>query len=365
MKLARSAIAQAGGTGQNLATSTHRMIEGQYFRDILDQPRAVADTLVHLEIGKNAEPLRQGLREGRFHRVVLTGMGASFHALQPLFLHLNAQGFTATRVETSELIHSLDRWLGPETLLVVVSQSGESAEIVRLVEANRNRAPIVGVTNAAASHLARRADVPIVTMAGAESSVSCKTYLTALMALHALGGFLCGAEDSRDELAPLAAAVASYLENWRHHVSEITEMLEGVHNIFLLGRGASLAATGAGSLILKESVRRPAEGMSGGAFRHGPLEMVDASTVALVFAGAVATRTLQSRLAEDIRRAGGRAAWIADDIKHGAWSLPRVPVALLPMLEILPVQMTTLALAAQAGIEAGHFNRISKITTSE
>ena len=358
-------MVRAGRSGQELAASTQSMIEGQYFRDILDQPRAIAETLAHLEIGDQADSLRQGLRGGRFQRIVLTGMGASFHALQPLFLRLNGQGFTAARVETSELIHSIERWLAPETLLVVVSQSGESGEIVRLLEANRKRAPIVGITNASDSHLARSADVPILTTAGPESSVSCKTYVTALMALHVLGGFLCGADGSRNELAPLASAVSSYLEHWQHHVSGIAETLEGVRNIFLLGRGDSLATTGDGALILKESVRFHAEGMSGGAFRHGPLEMVDDSTLALVFAGAVSTRTLQSRLAEDIRRAGGRVAWIADDTKHGAWCLPRVAPALLPMLEILPVQMTTLALAERAGIEAGRFKRISKVTTSE
>ncbi len=109
----------------------------------------------------------------------------------------------------------------------------------------------------------------------------------------------------------------------------------------------------------------PAQGMSGAAFRHGPLEIVDSKTFAMVFAGADSTQPLQSKLADDIRQAGGRTAWIAQDASLRAWTLPKVPASLLPILEILPVQMTTLAIGAGAGIEAGRFARISKITTTE
>jgi glucosamine--fructose-6-phosphate aminotransferase (isomerizing) len=116
---------------------------------------------------------------------------------------------------------------------------------------------------------------------------------------------------------------------------------------------------------VKESVRLHAEGMSGAAFRHGPLEMVDGETFAVVFAGAKPTRALQARLRDDIRQAGGKTGWVVEDGAPGAWNLPETPAAVRPMLEILPVQMMTLALAAQTGIEAGRFARVSKITTTE
>ena len=350
-----------------LGTNTYPIVEGQYLRDILDQPRALAATLGQLEVPKELDVLARRLREGKIKRVVLTGMGASFHALHPLFLWLNGYGYTAVAVETSELVHSLRRWFEPETLIVAISQSGQSAEVVRLIEENRGRAAIVGVTNAADSPLAFGANASILTMAGKEFSVSCKTYVTALMALHLLGGFLCGrdASQTREELAQSVPAVASYLRNWKSHVFELTAELGRVRHLFLLGRGASLAATGEGALIVKESVRLHAEGMSSAAFRHGPLEMVNGETFAVVFAGAKTTRTLQARLLDDIRQAGGKTGWIAEDASPGAWRLTETPPAVRPILEILPVQMMTLALAAEAGIEAGRFARIPKITTME
>ncbi len=359
-----------------------QIVEGQYLRDILDQPRALAATLERLEIPKELGAFATHLREGRIKRVVLTGMGASFYALYPLFLRLNEFGYTAAAVETSELVHSLECWIEPQTLIVAVSQSGQSAEIVRLIEKNtpkeskikesrtkenKRRAAIVGITNAADSPLALGADALMLTMAGKEFSVSCKTYLTALMALHLLGEYLCGSDlvKTREDLGQTVLAVASYLRGWREHVLDMTVELGRVGNLFLLGRGASLAASGAGALIIKESVRLHAEGMSGAAFRHGPLEMVNGETFAVIFAGAESSRPLQARLRADIRQTGGKTGWIAEDGRPGAWNLPQTPAGVRHILEILPVQMMTLALAAQTGIEAGRFARIPKVTTTE
>jgi glutamine---fructose-6-phosphate transaminase (isomerizing) len=351
----------------SLGTNTHPLIESQYLHDILDQPRALTATLERLEVPNELDVLARRLREGEIKRVVLTGMGASFHAVHPLFLRLSEYGYTAVAVETSELIHFLQRWLDPETLIIANSQSGQSAEVVRLIEENRGRAAIVGVTNVAESPLALQANAPIFTMAGAEFSVSCKTYVTALMALHLLGEFLCGCDPSRtrEELAQTVPAVASYLGHWREHVLELTADVGRVSNLFLLGRGASLAAAGEGALIIKECVRLHAEGMSSAAFRHGPLEMVNGETFAVIFAGAQTTRPLQVKLLNDIRQAGGKTGWIAEDSGPGPWNLPKTPPGARPILEILPVQMMTLALAARAGIEAGRFARIPKVTVSE
>jgi len=350
-----------------LVTSTFQIIEGGYLRDILDQPHALAASLKQLEISPELATLAAPLRSGKIRRVLLTGMGASFHALHPLFLRLNTCAYTALAVETSELIHSLQSWFEPQTLVIAVSQSGQSAEVVRLIEENRGRAAIIAVTNVADSPLAHRANALILTKAGEESSVSCKTYLTVLMALHLLGAFLCGCDVSRtrEELAQIIPAADSYLRGWRDHVFAMAKELEQIRHIFLLARGSSLAAAGEGALIIKESVRLYAEAMSGAAFRHGPLEMVSGETFAVLFAGAEATRGLQAKLREAIHDAGGKTAWISQDIGPGPWNVPFTPASVSPVLEILPVQMMTLAMAANAGIEAGRFGRIPKITTTE
>jgi glucosamine--fructose-6-phosphate aminotransferase (isomerizing) len=343
------------------------IIENDYVRDILDQPRALEATLRGLSVPDGLPLILRRLEGGELPRVVLTGMGSSFYALHPLHALLTSRGFTTVMAETSELVYYLPRLFDSETLIVAVSQSGRSAEIVRLLDENARRAPIIAVTNTGDSPLALQADSVILTRAGQEFSVSCKTYVTALMALRWLGSLLgnADAEETASELAHAAPAVRHYLDCWRNHVVELAARFEGLRHLFLLGRGGSLAAVGTGALTIKESTHRHAEGMSCAAFRHGPFEMLSAETFALVFAGDEKTRALNTKLFEDIRQKGGSAELLGKDGELPSLRILPVPESVLPILEILPVQMLTLALAAQTGNEAGRFTLGSKVTTIE
>jgi len=343
------------------------VIAGPYLRDILDQPAALERTLLKLQPSPDIEKLGRHLRAGKFRRVVLTGMGGSLHALYPLRLELIAHGLTAMMVETSELIHYERPLLNPASLVVAVSQSGCSAEIVNLLQKNRGRAPLIGVTNTPDSPLARRADATIVTDAGSEFSVSCKTYVTTLMALHWLAATLCGKDlrRRRQELSKVMPAATAYLANWESHVHYLAARFTGVDNVFLTGRGASLAAAATGGLIIKESDHVHAEGMSSAAFRHGPFEMVGPRTSVLIFSGDVATRGINEKLARDIRDKDGRAELVSEQAEVGALRLPAVPKGIRPLVEILPVHMLTLALGALAGREPGRFSFVSKVTADE
>ncbi len=333
-----------------------------YLRDLLDQPRALRDTIAAL----NVKPALAALAARRFARIVLTGMGSSLHALHPMNQRLAAGGFCPVMAETSELLHGLRGLLTGETLLVAVSQSGRSAETVRLLEQAGPRPHTIGVTNTPDSPLALVPDAAIVTRAGAENSVACKTYLSILAALDWLGSVLCG-DDLEAALAELAQApwlAENYLTRWQNHVEQLCSELAGIEHVFLAGRGRSLATVGNGGLILKESAHVHAEGMSAPAFRHGPIEMLRDDVFVLVFAGEPATAPLNVRLFDDIRNAGGRTALISESAA-GAFRLPAGPARLCPILEMLPVQMMSLALAQLKDHEPGVFRHTSKVTTVE
>jgi len=203
-------------------------IEGEYLRDVLNQPQALEDTLEKLESSKALLNLAKRLNAGSFHRIVLTGMGSSFYALHPLCLDLINQGFSAIMVETSELVHYKSRLFDPKTLVVAVSQSGQSAEMVRLIEVNQKRAAIIAVTNTPESPLALQSDAALLTWAGDEFSVSCKTYVTALMALKWLNHVFREGDTrhTRQELREAAPAVADYLSNWKAHVRSLMPKAE-------------------------------------------------------------------------------------------------------------------------------------------
>ncbi len=338
-----------------------------YIEDILDQPAALQTTLEGLSAAEPLSIFAARLSEGRYRRVILTGMGSSQHVLQPLLLRLLANNLTALAVETSELIHYTPALLEPASLIVAVSQSGESVEVVRMLEKARGKTDVIGVTNSPASTLAQQAKAVVLTQAGPETSVSCKTYLASLTGLCWLGDQLVGdpASSQFPALAQAPRLAAQYLSRWREHVERLKAWLVGMQSLFLLGRGASLAAAYAGALIIKESSHTPAEGMSSAAFRHGPLEMVDEHTRAIVFTGSPETAGLNEKLAQDIRLAGGQAGAAGMSEGNSPFDLPSGPEPVLPVLEMLPAQMTSLALAELKGHEAGKFVRLLKVTTSE
>jgi len=341
------------------------VVEGEYLKDILDQPRALEKTLETLDVSPPLLKLAQRLQRGVFQRIVLTGMGSSFHALNPLSLQLIDHGFTAIMVETSELIHYKTRFFDPKTLIVAVSQSGETAEMVRLIEVNGGRSAIIAVTNTPQSSLANQATAAVFTQAGREFSVSCKTYVTSLIVLKWLGDILCQRDpgQSRRELEDAAPAVAGYLLHWKRYVVSLTASLARIRHLFFVGRGASLAAVGTGALIVKESDHFHAEGMSSAAFRHGPLEMLGEETFVVVFSGDDKTCDLNLRLLSDIRQGGGRAELLGQASSLECFRLREHASSIRPILEILPIQMITLGLAA--GREPGKFELATKVTTTE
>jgi glucosamine--fructose-6-phosphate aminotransferase (isomerizing) len=256
--------------------------------------------------------------------------------------------------------------LDEQTLVITASQSGASAETVRLLELNR-RSPVIGITNTDGSPLARGAQLALLAQAGPEHSVSCKTYVAGMLALQWLAAVFTGREEQQTltRLAAAAELAGQYLQGWPQHVETLASRLRGKRHLFFAGRGSSLSAVGTGALIMKEATRLHAEGMSSAAFRHGPMEMLQADMWIGVFGGPEPTRALNRRLASDLVAGGGQCDEIGIDATRQPFRLPECAPPLQPILEIMPVQMMTLALAALAGREAGHFERASKITDTE
>jgi len=342
-------------------------IRGRYLSDLLSQPEALRATWNGLRHTPVFDEIARACHADGFARVVLTGMGSSYFGLHPLSIELAAHGWTPLLLETSELIHYYPHLLTPSTLVVAVSQSGKSVEMVRMLDLNAGMATVVGVTNHIDSTLAREANFAVLTEAGEEFSVSCKTYVAAQVALPVLSAALCGLDRTErlGELEPAANVVAHYLQRWPTHVEEFAALLREVRDIFLVGRGSSLAAACTGALIIKESDHFHAEAMSSAAFRHGPFEMLERGRFVGIFGGAGKTRNLNDGLLEDVARMPAASVMFAADSAQPACRLPEVAGIAKQIAEILPIQMITLALAALAHREPGKFERATKVTAVE
>jgi glutamine---fructose-6-phosphate transaminase (isomerizing) len=343
-----------------------QIIEGPYLRDLLEQPAALAATCRSLA-DLDLEDLPARWCAGAFDRMLLTGMGSSHHLLQAAASELAATGVPVISIETSELIHAHSGLLTPRTLLVVVSQSGESAEILRLLERIPSGCRLVGITNTPGSLLAKVAHLALITSAGTETTVACKTYLAATATLLWFSEVLRGARPGQaaSDLAPAASAARHYLQAWRSHVDEIASLLSDTRHLYLTGRGPSLAAAAQGALSLKEAAGFPAEAMSAPAFRHGPIEVLGPGTTVLVLEGPEPLAALNRQFQEDLSALGGSVLLLGQTAASEALWIPPMPDRLLPLFEILPLQLASLALAAIAGREAGRFRFATKVTRVE
>ena len=344
-----------------------------FLAEINEQPQTLRSTTNSIRAAESSLlAWIDGLKSRPIKRVIFTGMGASYYAPIPAMLYLIEQGMDAIIIDTSELLYYQMPLFNEQTLLVAISQSGRSVEVVRLVEQLKGKnIPVLGITNDPASPLAQNSDLVLALEAGQELTVSNKTYTSTLAALHLLACALSGQPlaPAYDALEQAASLVGEYLPTWNQQAQEVANTLAGVQSLILLGRGPALASAMNSALIIKESAKFPTEGMSGGQFRHGPLEVVDSRIAILMFTGAAPVRQFNLDLAAEIAKLGGRMTLIgATDNPYPQAVLIPLPTAdpwLMPIFEIIPMQYLAVHFAAAQGLEAGKFRYIQKVTTKE
>jgi glucosamine--fructose-6-phosphate aminotransferase (isomerizing) len=137
--------------------------------------------------------------------------------------------------------------------------------------------------------------------------------------------------------------------------------------MYIMGRGSSMGAVWNGSLNNKEAAKCSFEGIHAAEFRHGPLEVVAEGFAAIIFAGSIQTSGLNRALAQDILSHNGKVIWVdsSPDAEIPTHLLPATSELTHPLVEILPMQMLTLAMAQRKGVEAGKFRYINKVTAQE
>jgi glucosamine--fructose-6-phosphate aminotransferase (isomerizing) len=337
--------------------------QNPYIADILAQPAALRATIAALaEPRREARELAAGFRTGQSSRLVLTGVGASYAALNYLLFRLTPHGHMPLLVDTGELITDASAVINDGTLLVVVSQSGRTAEIVKLLVAVRGR-PIIAITNDPDSPLAKAATVAYVTRAGAEHSVPCKTYVSTLAALALFADDFPARPRDADAaaLARAADAMEAWLADWEAKANDIAYRLHGAKSLVVCGRGWSLCSAHAGAMTLREAARIHAEGMSGAQFRHGHMEMIRSGAAVLLFRGSDSTAPLQEKLAEEIRGKGGVVTVVSNREGEGIVVVPYEEQGVMPLMEILVAQLASVGLSWRHGMEPGVFTAHPKV----
>jgi glucosamine--fructose-6-phosphate aminotransferase (isomerizing) len=345
-----------------------------YLAEIAEQP-SILDRLGETFDASWAERLakvRTDLGAGRFDRVILTGMGGSLHGAHPAHLALSrALSIPVLLWESGELTQQAPEAVTSRTLLIAISQSGESGEVRRLTEVATRPACVISITNGPDNALARWADIAIATLAGTERTASTKTYTAGLAAAHLVVAHLTGkAQGAANSVRALSQTVADLIRRMPAEAEAAARHLGHSAPLTVIGRGDSFASAAMAALLTEEAAKLPCEALTGGQFRHGPLELVREGFRATVFLGEGAARPLTEALVERIAALGGRVVAIGTNPGPASdavlpIAVPEVTPGLLPVLEILPVQFLVIPVAIARGFEPAAFLNAQKITTGE
>jgi glucosamine--fructose-6-phosphate aminotransferase (isomerizing) len=233
------------------------------FTDILKQPAQLAGSLSHmLSAGKPAlDEAARALRAAK--SVIITGIGASWHAGFAMQAELLACGFPALLMDASELLHFAEVPKG--AAVVLLSRSGKSTEIVQLVAKCRAQsATIIAITNQGDSPLAFGSDLVLNTRTEFDHAVSVSTYSAvalagALLAFEATGR---SARSVQDVLARALVDAAAAIPEWRKTIERSGWLGDGSGFTYFLGRGASLASCHEARLLWEEAAKKPATALT-------------------------------------------------------------------------------------------------------
>jgi glucosamine--fructose-6-phosphate aminotransferase (isomerizing) len=359
-------------------------------KEIHEQPRAVRDTLlgragldegaVHLEeLGAAA----QGLIDAR--RVVLLACGTSWHAALVGKFLIEQVARIPAEVDYGSEFRYRTPLVGPDTLAVAISQSGETADTLAAFREAKSRGALgIGICNVQGSMLTREAAGSLLTHAGPEIGVaSTKAFTAQLVALMLLAlhlGRLRGslAPDACRELLLGFARVPQLMEQalaLEAAIEELSRSLTHATDFLYLGRGLNYPIALEGALKLKEISYVHAEGYPAGEMKHGPIALIDERlpVVALLPAGRVYEKMLSN--VQEVKARGGRVIAVASagdtqlrrvlDSGDSVLEVPRCDELFSPFLFVLPLQLLAYHIAVRAGRDVDQPRNLAKSVTVE
>lgn len=314
-------------------------------------------------------------------RIVVTGMGSSLATGHALVATLGPTGTPVALMNAAELLHFGMPTLDGRTTLIVVSQSGRSIEVVRILERigeTANPRPfVIGITNGLANPLSDFADVTLDIAVGDELGPATMTFAATLVALDALGRTLLvhdyATESIVDEVALAAEDAALAIDRLIADRRAVTETVSGWaagrRTLVIVGRGVGRAASDMASLTLKEVAGTAAEAMIAADFRHGPLELVGPDLAVAFVCIEPETDAIDRAFAAELGRGPASVLVVgaSDDGAAGVRSIAigPVPGSLAPAVAVVPFQLLARELAISAGRRPGEFRHAAKVTTTE
>jgi len=326
--------------------------------NILNQPTALREVAAY-QFGEGHTALIQAAAFLKSRKkLVLSGMGASLFAAMPVQRSLAACGFDVVCKETAELLYFEASTITEDTAVVLISRSGESIEVTKLLKQFHSvGVPVLGIVNVPGTSLALAANHCIELHSPSDQIVAIQTFIATSAVLALLHAAIVGELDlAKEELSQTADLLSTLIPDWVENRNSWHPFLKADSPLYILGRGTSMGAVLEGQLLMHETAKFPAVGMSVPQFRHGPVEVVDSAFRAIVIATQPETQDLDAALVNDIIAMGGQAHQL------GPYNAPK---RFLPIIETIPLQILAYTKAELRGVTPGDFRWATAITTSE
>jgi glucosamine--fructose-6-phosphate aminotransferase (isomerizing) len=358
-------------------------------KEIAEQPQAVADTL----LGRIGTDGRLTLDEMRISgeelrdvdKIIIVACGTAYHAGLIAKYAIEHWAQLPCEVELASEFRYRDPILTRTTLVIAISQSGETMDTLMAVRhAREQRARVLGICNVNGSTIPRECDGVLYTHAGPEIAVaSTKAFLTQLVAVYLIALYLAQVRGTKwgDEVF----AVIQLLNAMPEKVEKVLETMEpvralarsmaGERCVLFLGRHVGFPVALEGALKLKELAYMHAEGFAAGELKHGPIALIDEGLPVVVVVPPRARNVLHDKIVsniQEIRARGARTIVIAEDGDESVapyadtlLRVPAVPTLLQPLVTTVPLQVFACELAAAKGHDVDQPRNLAKSVTVE
>jgi glucosamine--fructose-6-phosphate aminotransferase (isomerizing) len=356
-------------------------------KEIFEQPKALRDTVTGKIKQEMADLSGIGLDDTfrKIKKIFIVACGTAYHA--GLVGRLAIEKLARVPVETdlaSEFRYREVLW-GPDDLMIVISQSGETADtLAALREAKRQGLKVLAVTNVVGSSIAREADQVIYTHAGPEIAVaSTKAYTTQLATMYMIAMHIarikdaCSSEKLEELARDLAAAdllVQRILDEEKRtgKIKQLAWKYQSVESTFFLGRGLDYAVAMEGALKLKEISYVHAEAYAAGELKHGPLALIHdgVPVFTLVTQGHLLEKTMSN--IKEVKARGAIVIAICNESLNGYCQefdekivLPDINPLLASILSVVPLQIFAYYMAIFRGADVDKPRNLAKSVTVE
>ncbi|MFB8394324.1 glutamine--fructose-6-phosphate transaminase (isomerizing) [Streptomyces yangpuensis] len=359
-------------------------------KEIAEQPKAVADTLLGRIDASGSLTLDEVripasvLRE--VDKVVIVACGTAYHAGMIAKLAIEHWTRIPCETELASEFRYRDPILDQRTLVVAISQSGETMDtLMALRHAREQGARVLAICNTNGSTIPRESDAVLYTHAGPEVAVaSTKAFLTQLVACYLVALYLGQVRGTKwgdeieavvRELSDIAAAVDTVLETMEP-VRELARSLADKNTVLFLGRHVGYPVALEGALKLKELAYMHAEGFAAGELKHGPIALIEKDLPVVVVVPSPRGRSvLHDKIVsniQEIRARGARTIVIAEEGDEAVVPyadhlirIPATPTLLQPLVATVPLQVFACELATARGNEVDQPRNLAKSVTVE